>query len=132
MDAGKYKTASAIWGGVAVFVLIFVWVYAWDYYVAPQAAVDKLAKECEFEANKSFALDIAKWTDQHHTDAFNPFRKQRDNVVATCVKKSGRWCSLDPAADWPCTRAWCFAPTDPLARWIYDLRYLDGAHLPCS
>jgi hypothetical protein len=101
MGAGKYKTASAIWGGVAVFVLIFVWVYAWDY-VAPQAAVDKLAKECEFEAVG--VLDVGLTPGQaeaatevieHQIDAMLP----RPGVPSGRYVEGPRGASLSGAAE---------------------------------
>ena len=105
-------------------------VVGWKHYIAPQEAVTDAFYQCEFEANKIFALDIAKWIDQHSTDMFNPFRRQRDAFIETCVKKEG-WCSISDDSIWPASHPLMFAPRDPVARWIYNYRYMHGANSEC-
>jgi hypothetical protein len=104
--------------------------FGWKDYIAPRDALTSTINQCRFEADKIFALDVAKWVDQNKTDAFNPFRRQRDEFVETCVKKEG-WCSTGYDDVWPSNGSLDFEPHNQLARWLYEQRYLLGAHSEC-
>jgi len=60
----------------------------------------------------------------------NPFRRQRDTMIETCVNSKG-WCTRAYHIEnrWPSTLAFEFAPRDHLAKFVYDLRFND--HTAC-
>jgi hypothetical protein len=93
---------SVIVLGVGVF---FASPYLWKYYVTPHGALALAVSRCEIDADKLLALDATKWTEEHHTDTFNPYRRQRYAYIESCVKADG-WCSLGDDSIWPSSRPW--------------------------
>ena len=127
---GRSNAGELIFG-VFVFGAIGLGIAAgWRGYFA-RDAITEAVNRCELEANKIFALEMVKWVEEHHTDVLNPFRRQRDAYIETCVKKEG-YCALGDDAIWPASRPWAFAPRDPVAKWIYDFHYLHGEHIECN
>jgi hypothetical protein len=124
----RYKPLLIL--AVVVLLLLVFHEHIWRSYIAPREAVTQVINRCEVEANKIFALEIAKWIDANKTDAFNPYRKERDKFIETCVKADGR-CSLGDGTIWPSSRPWEFAPIDLLGKWLYDVRYLNNEHVEC-
>ena len=104
--------------------------YVWKFYVAPIDNLVTVAHLCETEANKVFALEMTKWVQANNTDAFNPYRKQRDKMIETCVKADG-WCAFGDGSIWPSSGPWGFAPRDPIARYAFDVRYGTVGKLQC-
>lgn len=94
------------------------------YYFAADKTIQSIIEPCEQEASKVFALEVARWKIEHGTDAFNPYRRERDKAIENCVAKEGSWCPIKNATDiWPCSMEYCFIPTGTIARWIYNKRY---------
>jgi hypothetical protein len=106
----------------------------WKTYIAPREAIAEAFNRCGLEANKIFALDIARWIEAHNTDQndpSNPFRRQRDAYIEICVKTEG-WCSIGSDRSWPNIFTWAYAPRGAVAKWIYALRYENGEHFKCD
>ena len=121
------------WGVLSLAVIGIGVLTTWNFYFFPDETVERIIDDCAYEANKVFAVEMTRWRLEHNTDAFNPYRRERDAFIETCVKRDGGWCSVSSGADiWPSSRPRGFVPKDWLARWMYNQRFKERADLKCA
>jgi hypothetical protein len=112
---------------LAVFALPFAIVGLLIFWLGfSQDRLRRVRDACKFDATKVFAVQIAKWRDEHGTDILNPYRRERDQLIQMCVKKDGKWCVIGDNSIWPGTGLISFAPKDEFIRWFYSEWYLSG------
>ena len=109
----------------AAVVAALLWIsHLTRYYVFPRDRLIEVITRCENDSDKLMVADTAKSAEAHHDGVFNPYQRQRDERVETCIKADG-WCSMSdenaakPSHPTPAT----FAPRDPIARAVYGWRY---------
>ena len=125
--------SDAFWWFMSLCVLGLVGWGANLYYFNPDSTVQKIIDSCEVDATKVYTLEISKWRIEHNTDILNPYRRERDSMVETCVTKQGSWCAVNVGSEiWPCDLAMCFVPTGDVARWAYNLKFPERANWKCK
>jgi hypothetical protein len=125
---------SGFW---ALIFLAMVGLAGWEaklYYFDPEGTAQKVVDKCTDDADKVFGLEAAKWKIENQTDAFNPYRRERDSAIDNCVAREGSWCTITIGRDvWPCGGSLvCLVPTGTVAHWFYNLKYPDKKGLKCG
>jgi hypothetical protein len=103
----------------------------WKFYVIPAEALVSVLSGCSAEANENFGIQAAMWRNDRPINAYNPYQRERDEHIQSCVKADG-WCVYSGAGAPGIVGAWAFAPRDSVAKCLYDHRYRHGVHLECS
>jgi hypothetical protein len=123
------------WAGLLVVcAIVLSGPYLWQYFLFSEDTIKTVIDACGSDANKIYALDITKWAIENNTDAFNPYAKARDQFIADCVKRDGRWCGAEAGASdiWPCPWAECFLPVDSIGRWLWNRRNKEKTKWKCQ
>jgi hypothetical protein len=102
----------------------------WKFYIVPGDALLRIVSGCSAAGHDSYGLQMANWRDAHSITASNPYQRERDESIQSCVKADG-WCVYSGAGAPGVIGALSFAPLDRTAKWLYEFRYRAGVHWEC-
>jgi hypothetical protein len=102
----------------------------WKFYILPGDALASIVNRCSVKANEHYGRQFVKWRDDHPINSSNPYQRDRDEHIVSCVRADG-WCVHSQAGSLGIIGTWGFGPSDSVARWLYDFRYRHGVHPDC-